>query len=145
MGKSTISMAICNSYFDITRGYPYPLRLAMGMIRLSCAQNPWRREVPFFIPKNHWVGESDQLLETIVFTCFHQFFHLKNHPRSPQILQCWMKQRLDTPSTWAASTIWETAGDAERNYRRGGSCLQVRGQKLPYKVSNIYIYITNIN
>jgi hypothetical protein len=24
MGKSTISMAIFNSYFDITRGYPFP-------------------------------------------------------------------------------------------------------------------------
>ena len=47
----------------------------MGMIRLSCAPSLAQRSP---LSLNHWVGESDQLLETIVFTCFYKFSHLNS-------------------------------------------------------------------
>ena len=38
MGKSTISMAIFNSYVDITRGYPFPASAPLGHAPVKAAQ-----------------------------------------------------------------------------------------------------------
>ena len=44
MGKSTISMAVFNSYFDITRGYIDFTMLMMDDVGIICLQGRWAVE-----------------------------------------------------------------------------------------------------